>query len=539
MPHLRPSFLAGFRRPAALSVLLVLGLGVTACQRPVVTPAAPAPAHAPATAPRPAEVVHYRDFGAIGDGRTDDFDAIIAAHRQANKTGSPVRAQDGATYYIGAGNRTAEIRTDTDFGTAAFIIDDRNVLIEERKAPVFKVVSDLQPITLRNVPPFRQDQRRIEVRLPARSLVFPIDTGTKRFIRRGGNQNAGNPQQDVLLVDPDGTLDPAVPPFWTFKAITDCTAYPLDTKPLTIRGGRFTTIANQAPSAYTYFARGLHIERSRVTVEGLTHLVTGEGATGAPYAAFINIFRSSDVVVRNCVLSTRKKYFTTGAGGTQVGMGSYDLSIHQSVNVSIIGCTQSTDLFDETRWPVMSSNGSKNLVYDGCVLTRFDAHAGLLNATIRNSTVRHIAVTGWGTLRIENSTIPNTTLVTLRDDYGSHWDGEVIIRDCVLAPPAGSGIKASPIALIGGGNDGKHDFGYPCHMPRRIAIDGLKILDQAGAKGADAAVLLRVTPSKAGAPFPYHLPQEVVTSRLTTASGRPMALSNQPAAFAATRWIQK
>jgi hypothetical protein len=524
----------GFRRPAALIALLLLGLGFTACQRPGTTPAVPPPT----AAPKPlAQVVHYRDFGAVGDGRTDDFDALIAAHRHANQTGLPVRAQDGATYYIGAGNRTAEIRTDTDFGTAAFIIDDRQVTLEHRKAPVFKVASDLPPLTLKNVPAFRKDQRRIEVRLPARSLVVPVDAGTKRYFRRGGNQNAGNPQQDVLLVDADGTLDPAVPPFWDFNAITECTAYPLDAKPLTLRGGRFTTIANQAPSAYTYFARGLQIERSTVTVEGLTHLVTGEGETGAPYAAFINIFRASDVVVRNCVLTTRKKYFTIGAGGTQVGMGSYDLSIHQSVNVSIVGCTQSTDLFDDTRWSVMSSNGSKNLVYDGCVLTRFDAHAGLLNATIRNSTVRHIAVTGWGTLRIENSTIPNSKLITLRDDYGSNWDGEVIIRDCVLAPPAAA--KAEPIALITGGNDGQHDFGYPCAMPRRIDIDGLKILDSADAKGAAAAVILRATLGKADAPYPYRLPQEVVTSRLTTASGRPVMLSNSPIGFAGTRWIQK
>lgn len=522
MPAQLLSYFSRNRGPLSFIVSLLWVLGVTACQGSI-SPSA--------------EVVYYRDFGAVGDGRTDDFDAIIAAHQQANIKGWPVRAQDGATYYIGAGKRTAEIRTNTDFGTAAFIIDDREVTLAERGAPVFKVVSDHAPIKLRSVAGFRKNQSKIQVSLPMRSLVIPVDSETKRYIRRGANQNAGNPQEDVLLVDPDGTIDPSAPPFWDFATITEFTAYPLDTKPLTIRGGKFTTIANQAPSNYTYFSRSLDVERSRVTVEGLTHLVTGEGETGAPYKGFINIVRSFDVVVRNCVFTAHKTYRTIGAAGTSVRMGSYDLSIHRSVNVSIIGCTQTTDLQDDSRWSIMASFGSKNLVYDGCVLSRFDAHAGLLNATIRNSTVRHIAVTGWGTLRIENSTIPNNTLVSLRSDYGSIWDGEVIIRDCVLAPPERS--KAGPVAIIAGQNDGLHDFGYPCAMPGRIVIEGLKIMDGTEAAGSEPVSILQAKVSQADAPHPYRLPKEIVTSGMTTESGRPVILSKQADAFRDTRWMQK
>jgi hypothetical protein len=68
--------------------------------------------------------VRYSDFGAKGDGKTDDIEAIVAAHAFANEKGLPVKADEGATYYIGGKNRTAVIRTNTDFGTAAFVIDD-------------------------------------------------------------------------------------------------------------------------------------------------------------------------------------------------------------------------------------------------------------------------------------------------------------------------------------------------------------------------------------------------------------------------------
>ena len=45
-------------------------------------------------------VVYYEDFGAVGDGKTDDFLALKAAHDFANEGGQSVKATPGATYYI-------------------------------------------------------------------------------------------------------------------------------------------------------------------------------------------------------------------------------------------------------------------------------------------------------------------------------------------------------------------------------------------------------------------------------------------------------
>jgi hypothetical protein len=55
------------------------------------------------------QMVRYSDFGARGDGITDDIDAIAAAHAYANQHGLPVKADDKATYYIGGKNRPAII----------------------------------------------------------------------------------------------------------------------------------------------------------------------------------------------------------------------------------------------------------------------------------------------------------------------------------------------------------------------------------------------------------------------------------------------
>ena len=80
----------------------------------------------------------------------------------------------------------------------------------------------------------------------------------------------------------------------------------------------------------------------------------------------------------------------------------------------------------------MGTNYCKNIVYDRCLLSRFDAHAGIYNATVKDTHILNIKLTGGGTALIENSTIyeNNLALVYLRADYGSSWNGDLIIRNC-------------------------------------------------------------------------------------------------------------
>ena len=194
-------------------------------------------------------LVRYSDFGARGDGKTDDIDAIAGAHAFANKHGLPVKADEGATYYIGGKNRTAIIQTDTDFGTAAFIIDDSNV--QNIGAHIFQVTSSLQPFKLEGISSLKRNQERIDVSLPGTCLVTVSNSHIRRYIRSGYNQNSGAPQTDIFMVDKDGNVDMDAPIIWDFDQITDITALPIDGTTLTLTGGRFTTIANSAESKYT------------------------------------------------------------------------------------------------------------------------------------------------------------------------------------------------------------------------------------------------------------------------------------------------
>ena len=472
--------------------------------------------------------VRYSDFGAVGDGRTDDTDAIFTAHAFANQHNLTVKADGSATYYIGGKERTAVIRTDTDFGTAHFIIDDTDV--QNRNAPVFRISSGLQPFKPEGIAFLKKNQHKIDTPLPGPCLFTVTNANVRRYIRFGPNQNNGSPQTDIFIVDKNGNVDKKTPIIWDFDQITEITALPIDETKLTITGGTFTTVANRDASKYTYYNRGIVINRSNVLVEGLEHRVTGEGDHGAPYSGFISISNCSNVTIRNTILTGHKTYQTIGSAGVAVSMGTYDISVNRALNVTFEHCRQTNDINDRTYWGIMGSNYSKNLVYDDCTFSRFDAHMGVANATIRNSTLGHqgINAIGSGTFTVENSTIHSRNLINLRSDYGSTWQGEIIIRDCKFIP---AGVRTGGGSVIGGSNKGQHDFGYTCYMPERITIENLHIDDSGYPENFRGITLFanfnpQMKDESYVEKFPYIRTKEVVLENITTVSGKPLRVSD-------------
>ncbi|WP_460672921.1 hypothetical protein [Larkinella ripae] len=480
-----------------------------------------------------AGLVRYQDFGARGNGKTDDGDAIAATHAFANQHRLLVKADEGATYYIGGKERPAVIQTDTDFGTANFIIDDTDV--ENRNASVFVVNSGLKPFKLETIASLKRNQEKIDGSLPGPCLITVTNANVKQYIRFGLNQNNGSSQTDIFVVDRNGNVDRNAPIIWNFDQITDITALPIDETPLKLTGGRFTTIANKAESKYTYYNRNIAVRRSNVLVEGLEHRIKGEEDHGAPYGGFINIGDCAYVTVKNTVLTGHQTYSTIGAAGKPVSMGTYDLLANRALNVSFVNCTQTNDINDNRYWGILGSNFCKNILYDHCILSRFDAHQGVANATIRNSTLGHMGINaiGSGVLLVENSTIRGRSIVNLRSDYGSTWQGELVIRNCLFVPSGGKPVSAD---LISGFYSGQHDFGYTCYMPERITIENLRIDDsQHPATYQGPAIFANFNPDMTDSSyrekFPYVKTREVILRNVTTVSGKALRISDNPFMF--------
>ncbi|MFC4994958.1 hypothetical protein [Rubritalea tangerina] len=474
--------------------------------------------------------VYYRDFGAKGDGKTDDFQAIVKAHAFANKHQRKVVAGKGLTFYLGGSDTSAIIRTDTDLRGAHFIIDD--TAVENRRSNIFIVPATSSAIVLKNLKSLKKGQAKIAPPTNQPCLVEVTNAHTKHYIRSGANQNSGASQTDVFLVDQYGKVDKHTPILWNFDSVTQAKAYPIDTQTLTILGGTFTTIANHAKSKYTYYSRGISIQRSNVVIDGISHRIKNEGHQGAPYHGFLNITRCAKVKVKNAKFSGHKTYRTIGSAGRPVSMGTYDLLISKSINVSFSHCSQINDIHDRSLWGIMASNYCKNLLYDHCTLSRFDAHKGVFNAYIKNSTLGHAGITviGHGTLLIENTSIMSRqSFVNFRSDYGSTWDGECVIRHCKFQP-----IATKNVAIFSGSNSGQHDFGYPCSMPKRITIESLHIHDPKSSKNPPT-LFSNFNPHYKNPnyreKFPYAKTKRVTLKDVTTTSGKKLRVSNNPSLF--------
>ena len=486
-------------------------------------------------------LVKYSDFGAKGDGKTDDMNAIAGAHAFANQHSLKVKADNNAKYFISGKERTAYIQTDTDFGTATFIIDDTNV--ENLNACIFIVNSNLESFKLEGITSLKRGQKKIDVSLPTASLVTVTNANVKHYIRYGLNQDNGSSQTDIFVVDKNGKVDMDAPIIWDFDEITEITALPIDDKTLNIKGGRFVTIANQDESKYNYYSRNIAIMRSNVIVDGLRHEVTKEGEHGAPYGGFLTIRNCSYVTVKNTVLTGHKTYHTTGSAGKPVSMGTYDILVGNSLNVSFINCSQTNDIDDRTYWGIMGSNYCKNLLFDSCTFSRFDAHKGVANATIRNSTLGHMGINaiGSGTLLLENSTLRGRSLVNLRSDYGSTWQGELIIRNCIFIPNGG---KESNAALISGSYSGQHDFGYTSYMPEKITIENLQIDDSNHPENYQGPAIFTNFNSKNiddsyQEKYPYVKTKKVILKDVTTKSGKSLRVSDNPYMFKDVKVVRK
>ncbi len=417
--------------------------------------------------------------GAVGDGVTVDIAAIKATHDRANKTGQTVVAESGKTFNLGIGVYQIEIRTDTVWTGATFIIDDREVPVDSvhRTRNLFAIKSDNAKRQISGITSLKAGQENIGVTFDSDVLLYIVDETKKQYIRYGLNQDEGAPQQEVILVDKDGNVDPSTPILWDYSEISSAIAYSADDKPITIDGGTFITYANQAPSRYTYFSRGITISRSNTTVKNMTHLIEGEGEHGAPYAGFHNISYCANVLFENVVYTAHKTYqLETNAANS---MGSYDFSAESAINITWKNCRQSNDINDTAYWGIMGSNYCKNITYDSCSFSRLDAHKGTHNATVRDSEIghQHISIIGSGTLLIENTKVYGNSVVELRSDYGSTWHGDIIMRNVELV-----NTSNSPLLISGGWSN--HYFGYQCYMPSTVTIDGITL-----AKGNSFSIL--------------------------------------------------
>ena len=474
------------------------------------------------------KTVFYSDHNVTQSNGVCCREQLYDVHAYANEKGYKVFADYGAKYYIASVGKSVIIDTDVEWGNAQFTIDDSQVTPDKRGNWIFTLLERTDSYKIDSIKTLTRDMTNLGVTFPESSIVTFYDDKSTHYVRYGGNADNGQTKRDSVVVDKNGNIDMDAPLMWDFDNISSITVLPIEEETRYISGGIFTTIANQAPSEYTYYARGLKINRSNTVLNGMKHYITGEGPTGAPYNGFLSVNNCAYVTVKNCVFTGHKTYQSP-----TTAMGSYDIGMGNAISVSFINCTQANDINDSKYWGVSGTNYCKNFVYDSCILSRFDAHKGVANATIKNSVIGHAgaSIIGYGTLLIENSTFFTNKIINLRSDYGSSWEGNIIIRNCTVSP-----VTQSNVTVITGSNNGSHDFGYPCYAGINVVIDGLTIEN---AKQAYIFANLNSNCKSADyvPQYPFYAPQKVTVKNINTTLKEGLKVSPNEYLFAKTEFI--
>lgn len=247
-------------------------------------------------------VITYEDYDAAGDGVTDDYAAIKAAHDFANSLAADgyinvvVRADEDATYYIGAHNGYASgeqivIKTNTDWRGATFIIDDGE--LSDGSRHLFEISGTQPPRSYNSASKGEAGEAIAAVNKQGlkagADTVIDLGLGHPALLSMTLGIGAERAYLEVI-VDGEGRLSPETPIDRDYTMIYDLTVRRLDDVRITVEDGSFVTVG--APEgADKPYRRGILISRSGVTVSEVSRSFapTEEDEATAEYSDFIEI----------------------------------------------------------------------------------------------------------------------------------------------------------------------------------------------------------------------------------------------------------
>lgn len=417
----------------------------------------------------------YNQFGARGDGHSEDWNKINSTHIFANEHGYMVIAYPGSTYYVGNFNSCVVVKTSCDWKDAHFIIDDRAVATSSRGVQLFAVLgSDLLDLPAVDYPSsLVKKQKYISSLSNYNNIYITFKDSNHKLYREGLNSSDVSYVQETVRVQQGYVLDNLN--FDYPNGITTATYRICDTEddnPIEIKNGIFTTYANTEDS-YGYWARGIYVRRNNTKISNIVYKIEKEDETlvSSPYRGFISVDNCTNIIIENCKLSAHKIYKDTA---TTAWKGSYALSFSDVCDLTCRNVVQLNSIHDTTKWGIHTCNNCRNLYFYNCVFNRIDCHRYIDSWDIKNCEIGHQGLKtgyGFGIMNLENvHVVTSRNFLELRSDYGSSFDGVINIKNCSLTVK-NTDTTLQYYRLIDAGNNGDFNYGYKCYFPI-LNIDG-------------------------------------------------------------------
>lgn len=424
--------------------------------------------------------VNYKQFGAKGDGVTDDGPYIRRAHEYANSVGLPVYNPSGEFYF--KSERYVPVRTNTNLGQTVIHIDESKTPATQGNIYIIMSQYGQNPLSNDELTAIKNSLKKgtryvAELAKYAGSFIKVFDSNTKVGNRQSENPNSGWDMQDFFIIEEGGRIVGDIT--WDFKDVTSGLVRRLDKSYLTFEGGIFLLSGNlSAASTGDQTTGGILIQRSRTIVKN-QFVGIEDSASDKPTASdtgFYSLQSVYDVTLENIRVLPRKYVSVNGVALSTYGIGGSMALKCVFRNITSEGVS--------SRWGVFGASLFKDVSIENCVLNGLDIrfHAWDINVTNSRIDEKGISLTGGGKLNIENTTAYTNVLVNFRQDYGSTWEGDIRVKGCRLVVPANtitSVLKFNPKSV---------DYGYKVYFGKTVLVEDL-LLDYTGVTNSELAYL--------------------------------------------------
>ena len=359
-----------------------------------------------------AQTVSIKDFGAVGDGVTDDTTAVIAAHTYANTVFAEV-SYAGCTQVALQANAQIPLQTSVDFAGCQLVI-----LGGINTPPSFSTFNNLYVVTDPACPLVTVTGSVLATNLTAGAL-FPtlglFDGHGYAFLECGFQipnraETGTTNYQQAFKVNRNGRVSsPLSADISAFAGAITVTYRKTSERRLVIKNVSLMEGAwnNQ---------RVFYIQRCNVEVDNFTMMFTG--GTFDNIQNIIKIEHGSDITIRNFI-STGRPVTTTA--------GSYNLDIFGGADIIV------DNMNALTGWGATGTNHINGVKFVNCVLNRLDAHGGGHNVFAENCDLHESGmVYGWGggILSVKNCRLNRCNAIATRGDYGGQFFGDLVVADC-------------------------------------------------------------------------------------------------------------
>ena len=440
----------------------------------------------------------------------DDYYAIYAAHYCANKYHKDVVVTSNSVFNIYKYSDKEKlspipVKTNTNFNNSTIYIHDENYKYNaENNNSIYKISSDTKVLTpnpsdYANFNDFLSrifdgnDYNYAYVKIKNKKDDKNIYNNV--FIRSGHNDYEG--KSDAFKVKREDNKNSVLNKmFWSrsdynFKnnSIESITVDKIPDNQLVFGNATFITIVNTSGNlTKKELKRGILIQRSNTLITNINHkyvkkdnlnkLLSEKITYG--YSGFFIFSQAADILFTNSVVHS------IGSSSSNGG-STYDISINDVATMTVENVRMQNDtdqLTSKDVWCALGTNRSKNLTFNNCMLNRIDAHRGVYSLKVYDSVIGWggIEVTGVGTtnnnkLIISNVVVKgNDDFVILRSDYGSTWNGEIIIKNSSIEPlPSQKTVLLVRVAPALEDNNTKiHNYGYDLYMPD-VKVSNFKV----------------------------------------------------------------